>query len=135
MSFQCLWPPATPRYDDLHRVDQSTIQLLLDCRDIGRHHGNAEPDMAMCGPNQACSDLQSSPYAQTKLPLQIAHDRDDGERAKRDLPSHALNRPVDTWDIVLREQVIEPFAFDAKSKRCNGNIIDSHGFNNLEKYL
>lgn len=73
-----------------------------------------------------CHERNRAASGNAELVLQVAYGGGSHERPRRQPSRDAARDVFDAGDVVLAEQVVEPFLLDAERKRRNCNVIDSH---------
>jgi hypothetical protein len=71
-------------------------------------------------------DLDRADERDTELALEVAGDRGNHEGSDRESPRDAARKAFDARDVVVRDEVVEPFPIDVQCKCCNGNVVDPH---------
>lgn len=88
-------------------------------------HGECggEGQIRMMACEQPLRDLDGARSRDGELPLQVADDRGGEEGAHGQPARHAARESFDAPDVMVGDQIVQPFAIDIERKCANGNVV------------
>ena len=106
---------------------QTMLELTLDRGEIEMHgECRRQLEAVMRSLGRRLRELDRTPDGETELAVEVPYRSGGHEALDRQPAGNASRHVLDTSDLVLGEEVVEPLSVYVECKRCNRNVIDAH---------